>query len=129
MQDLKAPVSASPGRGPAVAAALSVDAVADARPAIVTARRPIVAPRPEFPLNAVSSGIAGGRVTAALDIGPGGNVLTVAVLASEPAGVFDSEVISALQRWRYDPTGSGERATIALTFQAGTPQSSTASRL
>jgi TonB family protein len=118
IQDLKAPVSASSGRGPDVAAAPSVDAVADARPAIVTARRPIVAPRPEFPLSAASSGVAGGRVTAALDIGPGGNVLMVAVLASEPAGVFDSEVISALQRWRYDPTGSVERSTIDIIFKA-----------
>jgi len=94
---------------------------ADASSALVRARRAIVAPRPEFPRSATLSGVNAGHVTAALDIGPDGRVLTVAVLASEPAGVFDSEVIRTLQRWQYEPTGSVARSTIDIVFKADAP--------
>lgn len=64
---------------------------------------PLVRVEPRYPIEAARDGITG-WVRLAFSIDETGSVTDVAVLAAEPANLFDREAISALRRWKYQPS-------------------------
>ena len=57
---------------------------------------------PNYPRRAVQRRIEG-YVELAFDIDNRGRPTNIEVVASEPKGVFDREVIKAVRQWRYEP--------------------------
>jgi TonB family protein len=90
------------------------DRADDAGPGRQVLAKAVFAPMPHVSAGAQIAGGGAGHVTAALDVGPDGTVTTVNVLASQPRGRFDSEVIRTLLRWRYEPTGVVQHVTIDI---------------
>ena len=76
---------------------------------------------PQYPLAARQAGVEG-YVTLSYAVSTEGVVSQVAVVESQPAGVFDAAAIAAVQRWRYKaPQRAGqstavERVTSTLRF-------------
>lgn len=76
---------------------------------------------PQYPVEARQAGVQG-FVTVSYAVSAAGVVSNVAVVESQPAGVFDAVTISAVQRWRYKaPQRAGqavavERVTSTLRF-------------
>ncbi|PWW14202.1 MULTISPECIES: TonB family protein [Pseudidiomarina] len=63
---------------------------------------PIVRINPRYPEAAAAEGVEG-YVEVEFWIGNDGKPVDIKVLKSQPEGVFDDNVIAALQRWRYVP--------------------------
>ena len=64
---------------------------------------PLVRVEPRYPIDAARDGITG-WVRLAFSIDETGSVTDVAVLAAEPANLFNREAVKALRRWKYQPT-------------------------
>lgn len=77
--------------------------------------------RPEYPEAALAAGHEGYvdlRFTAAAD----GTARDIAVVGSQPQGVFDDAAVRAFENWRFAPAagddkGAGERAAVRIRFQ------------
>ena len=63
---------------------------------------PLVRVEPRYPIEAARDGISG-WVRLSFTIDETGAVTDVAVLAAEPATLFNREAIRALRRWKYQP--------------------------
>jgi len=63
---------------------------------------PLVRVEPRYPIDAARDGITG-WVRLAFSIDETGSVTDIAVLAAEPANIFNREAIKALRRWKYQP--------------------------
>ncbi len=73
--------------------------------------------RPNFPREATQRGIQRGTVRARATINAAGEVTDVTILSASPVGIFNREVINALQRWKFN-TGTNNRAfETDITFQ------------
>ena len=76
---------------------------------------------PQYPVAARQAGVEG-YVTLSYAVSAEGVVSNVAIVESEPAGVFDAAAVAAVQRWRYNaPQQAGqavavERVTSTLRF-------------
>jgi TonB family protein len=71
--------------------------------------------RPRYPARALRQGTSG-WVHLAYVINPDGEVGEVKVVDSEPKGVFDSEAVSALKRWRFSAPGREISAEEKMEF-------------
>jgi TonB family protein len=80
--------------------------------------RLIVTSDAEFPREAIERGIARGTVKAELTLNRAGRVDKVAILESDPAGVFDRAAIRALFRYQYEEGVSGRKAAVTVEFPA-----------
>ena len=78
--------------------------------------QPIARPQPQFPADAARDGIDRGRVHARLHVAPSGRVERVEIVASTPRRVFDREVVSTVQRWRYRPPGEARQVEVEFLF-------------
>jgi TonB family protein len=58
---------------------------------------------PEYPLSARANGTSG-WVDLAFDVETDGSVAHIAVLGSDPKGIFDQAAVAAVRKWRYRPT-------------------------
>ena len=85
------------------------------RPAYVTLT-PTYREQPEFPRDAIYSGVNTGRVVARMNIDANGNVIRVDILESEPKRVFDRAVQRALLRWKFQATGEPRVADTEVAF-------------
>ena len=90
-------------------------------PALEQEITPLVRVNPRYPPRARRAGIEG-WVTVQFTIERDGRVVEPEVLESRPAGVFDRQVLSAIQRWRFSPkVENGETvarvATQTIRFQ------------
>lgn len=63
---------------------------------------PLVRVEPRYPIEAARDGISG-WVRLSFTIDETGAVTEVAVLAAEPATLFNREAVRALRRWKYQP--------------------------
>ena len=91
--------------------ALFAPAAGDA--AAKSAPHALSTPPPEFPEHARRQRKSG-FVVVAYTIGVDGHVGNVRIIESEPRGVFDHAVETALGRWRYEPPA--EPVEITHTF-------------
>lgn len=116
-----APVAAAPA--PAVAAP-AVAATAAVPPATTPAARPAAAApsreiklvnrvEPPFPRGIDADR---GNVRARLQVDARGVVTSVEIVEAVPPRVFDRAVRSALQQWRYEPTGEAFSAAAEISF-------------
>ena len=63
---------------------------------------PVYAPQPMFPFRARKMGIEG-AVTVQFDINEKGEVVNMAILDSQPKGIFDQEILRCLPTWKFNP--------------------------
>jgi len=84
---------------------------ADTAPVIVSRESP------SFPREAVRQGIESGLVRARLTINAAGDVSAVTILSARPARVFDREVQTALQRWKFNRGTDGRSYEAEVAFQ------------
>lgn len=65
---------------------------------------------PEYPRAAERRSIEG-MVTVSIDIDEGGAVTAVSVVSSDPAGIFDTAAIKAVEKWKFE---TGQASTGIL---------------
>jgi len=63
---------------------------------------PIMRVEPKYPIKAAIEKIEG-SVVLKFDVDTDGSVINVAVVTGKPAYVFDSEAVTALKQWQYNP--------------------------
>jgi TonB family protein len=73
--------------------------------------------QPNFPREAVRQGVENGTVRARLSINAAGDVTTVTIVSARPARIFDREVQTALQRWKFNPGADGRTFETEINFQ------------
>ena len=71
---------------------------------------------PSYPREAIKAGVSKGRVTARLQIDEKGNVTEVNITQSEPRGMFDKAVRSALERWKFKADGEKYVGEVEINF-------------
>lgn len=69
---------------------------------------------PEFPIIAIRGGFTYGRVKARLSIAMNGTVDKVAILESNPPGIFDREAARTMTYWKYDEAMFGDRTAVEI---------------
>lgn len=77
---------------------------------------PISQPQPQYPQRALESekeGIVRLRIT----IGPDGSVTDAQVVNAQPRGWFENAAISAVKRWRYQPSGRTIQTEVEIEFK------------
>jgi TonB family protein len=77
---------------------------------------PISQPQPQYPkraLEAEKEGIVRLRIT----IGPDGAVTDAQVVNAQPRGWFENAAISAVKRWRYQPSGRTIQTEVEIEFK------------
>jgi protein TonB len=79
-------------------------------------RRLLSAPSPRYPMEALRAKTSG-RVLVEISIGGDGEVTDARVVEASPPRVFDRAALTAVKRWKFEPTGatSTARRTIAFT--------------
>lgn len=78
---------------------------------------------PKYPLQAAQQRITG-YVQAQFNINPDGSVTDIQIIKAEPADVFNTEAIRALEKWRYQQSEAGVKgARVQLDFMMDPPQS------
>lgn len=68
---------------------------------------------PRYPAEAAKNGIEG-RVTVVFDIVRPGIAANLAIVENEPPDVFESDVLDALQYWRFRPAGVGQTTVVII---------------
>ena len=71
---------------------------------------------PSYPREAIRAGVQKGRVVVRLSIDENGKVTEVNIVASEPRGVFDKVVRSALEGWRFKAEGEKYVGEVEINF-------------
>lgn len=115
------PVAEAPSPAPATAPAAQPPAPrpATAVPAPPAGeRRLLSAPSPRYPMEALRTKTSG-RVLVEISIGGDGEVTDARVVEASPPRVFDRAALTAVKRWKFEPTGatSTTRRTIAFTLE------------
>ncbi|WDS35162.1 energy transducer TonB [Pseudoxanthomonas sp.] len=99
-----APVAEAPAPRPAAPAAASSGE-----------RRLLSAPPPRYPMDALRANTSG-QVVVEITIGGDGDVTNARVVEANPPRLFDRAALTAVKRWKFEPTGgiSTTRRTIAF---------------
>jgi protein TonB len=71
---------------------------------------------PSYPREAIRGGVQKGRVVARLQIDENGRVTEVNIVFSEPRGIFDRAVRSALENWRFKAEGERYVGEVEINF-------------
>jgi TonB family protein len=90
--------------------------IAEAMPATEIVANPISQPAPQYPrraLEAEKEGFVRLRIT----IGPDGSVIDAQVVDARPAGWFENAALSAVKRWRYQPSGRTIQTDVEIEFK------------
>jgi TonB family protein len=77
---------------------------------------PISQPQPQYPqraLEAEKEGLVRLRIT----IGPDGSVIDAQVVNAQPRGWFENAALSAVKRWRYQPSGRTIQTEVEIEFK------------
>ena len=80
--------------------------------------RPISTPAPRYPPEALRAGQAG-EVLVEFTVNPDGSVSNARVVRADPPRVFDREAVSAVRRWRFEPTAEATTTRRAIAFNPG----------
>jgi protein TonB len=86
------------------------------KPAIRRGISKIAGDDPSYPREAIRAGVSKGRVVARLSIDENGRVTDVNIVSSEPRGVFDKAVRSALEGWRFKAEGEKYVGEVEINF-------------
>jgi len=73
--------------------------------------------RPNFPREAAQRGIQRGNVRARATINAVGDVTDVTIISANPVGIFNREVISAMQRWKFNAGANNRSFETDIAFQ------------
>ena len=79
---------------------------------------PLTKVAPEFPREAISTGVDKGRVKVRLAIDKDGNVSQVEIVDSKPRRIFDRSVQRALTQWKFPPGDDKRFAETEVVFDA-----------
>jgi len=71
---------------------------------------------PQYPRQAIQQNVSSGRVVAHVIVAPNGTVSEVRIISSQPARVFDREVIRALSQWKFNPEPVGFIGEYEIIF-------------
>jgi TonB family protein len=114
-----APVQPRLDPTPAPVAAAPAPAPAAARPAPSgdTSVTVVNREQPNFPREAIRQGVESGSVRARMSINAAGDVTNVTIISARPARVFEREVTSSLQRWKFNPGADGRSFETEISFQ------------
>lgn len=88
-----------------------------AAPAPTTTVTPVSRAAPDFPREAVRSGVDSGTVRARLTIDASGNVANVQIVEARPARVFDRSVRETLSKWKFNPGADGRVYDTEVEFK------------
>jgi protein TonB len=86
------------------------------KPAVRRGISKIAGDDPTYPREAIRAGVQKGRVVARLSIDENGKVTDVNIVSSEPRGVFDKAVRSALEGWRFKAEGEKYVGEVEINF-------------
>jgi len=119
VQQAPAPTPVAPPPRPAAPAdnVVAKAAPTSAAPAPSAAVSPVSRVAPDFPREAIRSGIDSGNVKARLAIDAGGNVTGVQIIESRPARVFDRTVRETLAKWKFNPGTDGRSYDTEVDFK------------
>lgn len=90
--------------------------ITESLPAADVVANPISQPQPQYPrraLEAEKEGIVRLRIT----IGPDGAVIDAQIVDARPRGWFEHAAISAVKRWRYQPSGRTIQTDVEIEFK------------
>ncbi len=90
---------------PAALIALAITLASAASADLAAPPKPLTRPNPDYPLAALSRGIAG-SVLLEYTVDGRGRVVKARVLESTPPGVFEEVALRAVSRWRYEALGT-----------------------
>jgi TonB family protein len=79
--------------------------------------RVITSVRPNFPREATQRGIQRGNVRAKATINSAGDVTNVDIISASPVGIFNREVINAIQRWKFNAGANNRTFETDIVFQ------------
>ena len=71
---------------------------------------------PSYPREAIRAGVQKGRVVARLSIDENGKVTEVNIVSSEPRGIFDKVVRTALEGWKFRAEGEKYVGEVEINF-------------
>ena len=74
--------------------------------------------QPEFPREAMRSGVESGQVRARVSINAAGEVTNVSILQAQPARVFDRSVQAAMRKWRFNAGADNRSYETEIAFRA-----------
>ena len=80
------------------------------------AAHPIEQPQPVYPQRALEAEKEG-TVRMRITIGPDGSVIDAVVVSAHPSGWFESAALSAVKRWRYQPSGRTIATDVEIEFK------------
>ncbi|TMN15902.1 energy transducer TonB, partial [Pseudoxanthomonas sp. X-1] len=113
--------AAAPAPRPQTAAAPAAEEPAP-RPATPAAsggeRRLLSAPPPRYPMDALRAGTSG-QVVVEITIGGDGDVTNARVVQATPPRVFDRAALTAVKRWKFEPTGATSTTRRTIAFNPG----------
>lgn len=81
-------------------------------------RRLLSAPPPRYPMDALRAGTSG-QVVVEISIGGDGDVTNARVVQSTPPRVFDRAALTAVKRWKFEPTGATSTTRRTIAFNPG----------
>ena len=110
------PVASKTAPGDNVVAKAAPTAAAPA-PAAVSAATPLTREAPDFPREAIRSGVDAGAVRARLSIDAAGNVTNVQIVEARPARVFDRSVRETLGKWKFNAGTDGRSYETEVEFR------------
>lgn len=112
------PVAPPPG---APAANVVASAAPTARPTppkdVASITTVVSREQPDFPRDAMRSGIESGSVRARLIITAAGTVSSVVIVEAKPTRAFDRAVTQALSRWKFNPGTDGRTYETEINFK------------
>jgi protein TonB len=115
--------AAAPARQPAAAEAPAPAPVAEApapRPVAASSgeRRVLSAPPPRYPMDALRASTSG-QVVVEITIGGDGDVTNARVVEATPPRIFDRAALTAVKRWKFEPTGATSTTRRTIAFNPG----------
>jgi protein TonB len=116
----RAPASERPAPSPAATEAAEAPAPRPvaAEPASSGERRLLSAPAPRYPMDALRANTSG-QVIVEITIGGDGDVTNARVVEANPPRVFDRAALTAVKRWKFEPTGATSSTRRTIAFNPG----------
>ncbi len=81
-------------------------------------RRLLSAPSPRYPMEALRANTSG-TVVVEITIGGDGDVTNARVVEATPPRVFDRAALTAVKRWKFEPTGATSTTRRTIAFNPG----------
>jgi protein TonB len=113
---ISAPATTPPPQPYTIAPPAPVVEAPPPKPAIRRGIARLSGDNPEYPRQAIRSGIEKGRVVARLMIDEKGNVTDVVIVSADPPRVFDRAVTEALKTWKFQGEGEKYVGEIEVNF-------------